>query len=82
MLFALDRATFNNIVKESAVKKREKFEATLSKIELLSQLSPYERGHISDGVKEDFAKAGDYVIRQGDEGNTFFMIVEGELQAT
>ena len=42
-------------------------------------MSPYERGHISDGVKEEFFNAGETVIREGDEGSTFFMIVEGEL---
>lgn len=33
--FALDRATFNNIVKDSAIKKRDRFELILNKIELL-----------------------------------------------
>jgi cAMP-dependent protein kinase regulator len=41
--FALDRATFNNIVKDSAVKKRERFELILNKIELLKSMDAYER---------------------------------------
>jgi len=35
VLFALDRDCFNNIVKDAASKKREKFENLLSGIELL-----------------------------------------------
>lgn len=34
--FALDRATFNNIVKDAAMKKRMKYETVLKSIELLS----------------------------------------------
>ena len=34
-MFALDRNCFNNIVKDAAQKKREKYEELLSKIELL-----------------------------------------------
>ena len=43
LLWALDRATFNNIVKKSAVKKREKYEEFMSKNPLFSEMDPYER---------------------------------------
>lgn len=42
-LFALDRETFNNIVKDAAQKKRQGFENTLSKIEILQEMDDYER---------------------------------------
>lgn len=35
VLFSLDRETFNNIVKDAARKKREKYEAALGKVEIL-----------------------------------------------
>lgn len=40
--FSLDRDCFNCIVKDSAIKKREKYEQTLSKIEILSTMDTYE----------------------------------------
>lgn len=43
LLFALDRATFNNIVKDAAVKKREQLEEILARIDLLSSMDAYER---------------------------------------
>lgn len=43
ILFALDRETFNHIVKDAAAKKREYYEAFLSKVELLKDMDPYER---------------------------------------
>ena len=52
VLFGLDRATFNNIVKDAAAKRREKFENIVSNIELLKSMDPYERMQLCDGVKE------------------------------
>lgn len=43
VLFSLDRECFNHIVKDSASKKRERFESTLKKVELLDSMDPYER---------------------------------------
>lgn len=51
LLWSLDRDTFNNIVQEAAIKKREKYEKFLSNIELLKEIDPYERLKISDALK-------------------------------
>lgn len=63
ILFALDRATFNNIVKDAAVRKREKYEEVLKNIDLLASMDPYERTHVCDGLKAEKYKEGDYVIK-------------------
>lgn len=43
VLYALDRGTFNHIVKDAAIRKREKYENFLTKIPLLETVDPYER---------------------------------------
>lgn len=43
VVWALDRDTFNNIVKESAIKKREEYEKFLLNVEVLKNLSDYDR---------------------------------------
>jgi cAMP-dependent protein kinase regulator len=45
-------------------------------------MDPYERTHVCDGIKEQKFIQGEYVIKQGDKGDKFYMIEEGELQAT
>ena len=52
VLWALDRATFNNIVKDAAQKKREKFENFLKKVDILSTIDSYELTQICDAIKE------------------------------
>lgn len=63
-LFSLDRECFNNIVKDSAIKKREEYENLLSKIDLLSDMNSYERSQIADCLKRARFKAGEYVVRE------------------
>ncbi|CAD8141548.1 unnamed protein product [Paramecium pentaurelia] len=82
ILFALDRQTFNHIVKDAAMKKREKYVNVLKQIELLSMMDPYERSHVADAIRSANFQKGDYVIREGEQGDIFYMIEEGELIAT
>ncbi|KAM3143004.1 cAMP-dependent protein kinase type I-alpha regulatory subunit [Paramecium bursaria] len=79
--FALDRDTFNNIVKQSAVTKREKMEHILGKIELLQSMDAYERIQLSDGMKEVKFHAGEVIINQGEVGDKIYLIAEGNLEA-
>ena len=60
----MDRECFNHIVKDSASKKRERFEETLKHVELLDSMDPYERIHLADGIRDVKYQAGEYVIRE------------------
>lgn len=80
-LFALDRETFNHIVKDAASRRRDKYESFLSKVELLQGMDPYERSQIGDALVTEKYKAGNYIVNQGEEGNKFFFVEEGELVA-
>ena len=81
ILWALDRGTFNNIVKEAAVKKREKYENSLKNVPILSTIDTYELGQICDAVNSCKAKKGDYIIKQGEKGDKFYILDEGEAYA-
>ena len=81
-LFALNRETFNYVVKGAAIEKRNRYEKFLSKIELLDTMDPYERSKIADVIKTKHFKKGDYVIKQGEKGNTFYFIEAGNAIAT
>ncbi|KAM3144484.1 hypothetical protein pb186bvf_003353 [Paramecium bursaria] len=93
-LFALDRNTFNTIVKDSAMRffyilftksifrKREEYLQVLKKIDILSEMDQFEKSHVADGIKQYTYKEGDYVIREGEQGDIFYMIESGSLIAT
>jgi len=44
-LFALDRQTFNHVVRESTIKKRQRYEEIINHIELLNGMENYEKYH-------------------------------------
>ena len=79
--WALDRECFNNIVKDAAIKKREKYENTLKKVEILKSIDPYELGQICDALKTENFKKGDYIIKQNDRGDVFYILDEGKAHA-
>jgi len=45
-------------------------------------MEPYERSKLADAFKEEHFKAGEYIIKEGEEGNTFYLIESGEVVAT
>ena len=63
VLYALDRMTFNHIVKDAAVRKREKYEEFLKQVELLKTVDAYERSQISEAFKDAKFNADDVIIK-------------------
>ncbi len=62
--------------------KRDKYEEFLKSVSLLSSMDNYERSKLADAIKEVVYKEGDYVIKEGETGNIFFIIIEGSAIAT
>ena len=77
----LDRETFNHIVKNAAINKRNHFEEILSKVDILKGMDSYDRIQLADGLKSVNFVAGELVIRQGDWGDLFYLIEEGNAIA-
>ena len=78
ILWALDRETFNNIVKEAAVKKREKYESFLKSVDILRTVENYEISQICDAVHSEKFQAGEYIIKQ--VLNILFILVRVKLE--
>eukprot|EP00746_Dinoflagellata_sp_MGD_P165720 gnl/MRDRNA2_/MRDRNA2_95159_c0_seq1.p1 gnl/MRDRNA2_/MRDRNA2_95159_c0~~gnl/MRDRNA2_/MRDRNA2_95159_c0_seq1.p1 ORF type:complete len:323 (+),score=70.82 gnl/MRDRNA2_/MRDRNA2_95159_c0_seq1:71-1039(+) len=78
----LDRETFNHIVKDASIRKRDLHDQFLQSVPLLSHLGTYERTQISDALKTEFAPANTFIIQQGEPGNTFYILEEGAACAT
>lgn len=81
-LWSLDRECFNHIVKEAAVKRREKYVEFLGKVQVLAKMDPYERSQLADVLKTLKFEPGEFIIKQGDTGNDFYIVEEGHAVAT
>lgn len=63
-------------------KKRERNEKYLESVAILQTMSPYERSKVSDALKEEEFKQDDYIIRDGEVGDKFYIIVGGNAIAS
>ena len=81
IVFALDRETFNNIVKGSIIKTREKNEKFISKIDILKDLDTMEVQKICDCLQQESYLKGDLIIKEGDIGEKFYLIEDGNAVA-
>lgn len=82
VLWALDRETFNHIVKDAAMKKRVKYENFLSSVDILKSIDSYEITQISEALTVENYKAGDQIIKIDEEGDKFFMLEDGQAFAS
>ncbi|TDL29255.1 protein kinase A regulatory subunit [Rickenella mellea] len=81
-LWRLDRITFRTIILKAAHKRRTMYEHFLSTVPLLSSLEPEERSKIADALTSRVYADGEDVVKQGEIGDTFFFVEEGEVVVT
>lgn len=81
LCYSLDRECFNLIVKEAMIKNREKYDTFLSNIQILHNLDAYERNKLGDILTIDTYEPGQTIIKEGDIGTHFFMVMEGSGKA-
>lgn len=81
-VWALDRITFRTIILKAAHRRRTMYEHFLYSVPLLSSLEPGERSKIADALVSRVYPDGEAVLRQGDMGDTFFFVEEGEAVVT
>jgi cAMP-dependent protein kinase regulator len=80
MLWALDRITFRRILMDSAFQRRRMYESFLEEVPLLASLKAYERSKIADALETQKYAVGQAIIREGDPGESFFILESGEAE--
>ncbi|KAM3133071.1 cAMP-dependent protein kinase type I-alpha regulatory subunit [Paramecium bursaria] len=81
VLWALDKQTFDHVLKDQWLNKRQKHQDFLQKIPILETIQEYEKQQIADQLKEHKQKAGDLIIKQGEQGDALYFVVQGKLKA-
>ncbi|PVU93220.1 hypothetical protein BB561_003382 [Smittium simulii] len=79
-LWALDRITFRRLLMERTSRKRKLYEKFLEGVPVLQNLESYERQKIADSLESVTYLDGEVVIKQGDKGDCFYLIEDGEAQ--
>mmetsp|Transcript_83832 Transcript_83832/g.166333 ORF Transcript_83832/g.166333 Transcript_83832/m.166333 type:complete len:405 (+) Transcript_83832:73-1287(+) len=81
VLWQLDRETFSHIVRGSASKRRELYEDFLKQVPVLKTMEDYELSLLCDALQAINVSKGSTIVSQGDTGDTFFILEEGECNA-
>lgn len=76
-LWALERAAFQSAMVESGLQTRTKLTAFLRSVKLFSEWSEDLLSKVADVIEKREYNPGDYIVRQGARGDTFFVIQEG-----
>lgn len=81
LLWALDQRTFRHIVVDSTARRRATFQEFVSRVPILAPLGPHELAAVADALNMQHFDDGDYIIRQGEHGDAFHLMVEGTAEA-
>ncbi|ESK97572.1 camp-dependent protein kinase regulatory subunit [Moniliophthora roreri MCA 2997] len=81
-LWALDRITFRTIILKAAHRRRTMYEHFLSTVPILSSLDAAEKSKIADALVSRVYMDGEAVVKQGEIGDNFFFVEEGEAVVT
>mgnify|MGYP006131628955 CR=1 FL=1 len=79
-LWALDRVAFKYILMQTFTEKREKYAAFLENVPILQSLKDNERMEVAEALEQQQYKDGDLIIKEGDSGNTFYLIEKGQVK--
>lgn len=80
-LWALDRCTFRRIVSTVTQRARHMHEGFLEQVPILSTLTSAERSRLADAIETCTYAKGEAVVKQGEKGDAFYIVEEGEAAA-
>ncbi|GBP19805.1 cAMP-dependent protein kinase type I regulatory subunit [Eumeta japonica] len=76
-LWGLDRDSYRRILMGSTIRKRKMYDEFLSRVSILESLEKWERLTVADALEPVSFTDGETIVRQGEPGNDFYIIVEG-----
>ncbi|XP_048841887.1 cGMP-dependent protein kinase 1 isoform X1 [Brienomyrus brachyistius] len=81
-LWCIERQTYRTIMTNKSRRKREQVMGFLKIARTLKDLSDMQLSKIIDSMEEVKFKNNEVIVREGTEGDTFYIILKGEVQVT
>jgi len=81
-LWAIDRQCFQTIMMKTGLMRQQEHMEFLKSVPLLREVPEETLAKIADVLEEVFYEEGEYIIRQGARGDTFFIIKKGQVDVT
>ncbi|XP_051510720.1 cGMP-dependent protein kinase 1 isoform X1 [Myxocyprinus asiaticus] len=81
-LWCIERQTYRSIMTNKSKQKREQLMGFLKTARTLKALNDIQLSKIIDSMEEVKFQKKDVIVREGAEGNTFYIILKGEVLVT
>jgi len=81
-LWGIDRDSYRRILMGSTIRKRKMYEELLAKVSILENLDAWERLTVADALEAVSYEDGKDVVKQGERGDDFFIVVSGNATVT
>merc|ERR1712106_997929 len=81
-LWGIDRDSYRRIPMGSTIRKRKMYEEFLAKVSILENLDKWERLTVADALEATSFEDGEDVVKQGEPGDDFYIIVDGSASVT
>ncbi|KAL2082189.1 hypothetical protein ACEWY4_022007 [Coilia grayii] len=81
-LWSIQRQKYRTIMTNKSKKKREQLMGFLKTAQTLKALNDLQLSKIIDSMEEVKFQKNEVIVREGAEGNTFYIILEGEVLVT
>merc|ERR1739848_752681 len=81
-LWGIDGDSYRRILMGSTIRKRKMYEEFLSKVSILENLDKWERLTVADSLESGSFEDEEVIVKQGEQGNDFYIIVEGTAIVT
>ncbi|XP_055539096.1 cGMP-dependent protein kinase, isozyme 2 forms cD5/T2 isoform X1 [Wyeomyia smithii] len=81
-LWAVERQCFQTIMMRTGLIRQAEYSDFLKSVPIFKNLPEDTLCKISDVLEECYYQKGDYIIRQGARGDTFFIISKGQVRVT
>jgi cAMP-dependent protein kinase regulator len=78
--YELDGKIFKAIIIKSSMNKRSVQFGFLDSIKLFENLDKFQKLKLVDGLQQITLPAGEFIIKEGDQGKEFYIIEEGSLE--
>jgi len=79
IFWAIPRNALRTVTQAPLKKKLEGYAKTLDGFDFLKHVSKEDKRTLADALIETLYHQGDYIITQGEEGSTFYILSEGKL---
>ncbi|XP_048105695.1 cGMP-dependent protein kinase 2 [Alosa alosa] len=81
-LWSIQRQKYRTIMTNKSIRKREQLMGFLKTAQTLKALNDLQLSKIIDSMEEVKFQKSEVIVREGAEGNTFYIILDGEVLVT